>query len=126
MVGQDAAPMSLTPGTIFGPYRILGQLGAGGMASVYHAFQTAPEREVALKVISPELAALPAFRARFEREAAVLARLEHPNVLPVYAAGEVDGQPYICYRYVRGGTLRDLVGAPLAPAEITALLSPVA
>src|SRR5205807_2574401 len=67
--------MVLDPGSPFGRYRILTRLGVGGMASVYHAFQAEPRREVALKIISPELAAQPAFRARFRREADVLAHL---------------------------------------------------
>src|SRR5579871_3751076 len=99
--------MVLDVGASFGPYRILGRLGMGGMASVYHAFQAEPRREVALKVISPELAALPAFRARFHREANVLAQLEHPHILPIYETGEAEGLPYICYRYVRGGTRKE-------------------
>src|SRR5712692_3618662 len=105
--------MGLTSGAMFGPYRILGRLGAGGMATIYHAYQPNPEREVALKVISPALAKQAAFRARFRREANVLARLEHPHILPIYEVGEIEELPYICYRYLRGGTLKDLCGQPM-------------
>ncbi len=118
--------MALTPGTQFGAYRILGLLGQGGMGEVYRALQPSPTREVALKVISPSLAADPTFRLRFKREADILARLEHPNIVPIYEVGEIDGQPYICYRYIRGGTLGDLVGKPLPPAQVVELLEPVA
>jgi serine/threonine-protein kinase len=118
--------MVLAPGSTFGPYRILGRLGEGGMASVYHAFQPTPAREVALKIMSSDLAALPAFQARFRREANVLARLEHPNILPIYETGEIAGQAYICYRYIRGGTLKDLLGTPLSLATVVQVLTPVA
>ncbi len=118
--------MVLDPGSPFGRYRILTRLGVGGMASVYHAFQAEPRREVALKIISPELAAQPTFRARFRREADVLAHLEHPNILPIYESGEVDGQLYICYRYIRGGTLKELLTQPLPVAQVLPLLAPVA
>ncbi len=116
----------LEAGAEFGPFRILGVLGVGGMGSVYHAFQANPPRDVALKVIGTDLAAQPTFRARFKREAEVLARLEHPNILPLYETGEIDGRPYICSRYVRGGTLKDLLDRVLTAAEAAALLEPVA
>src|SRR5205085_3718780 len=110
----------------FGAYTILGPLGQGGMASVYRAFQPSLRREVAIKVIGSHLADSAAFRARFQREAEVLAQLEHPNILPVFDYGEVDGQAYIVYRYIPGGELRDLLGQALPLAVVVQLLTPVA
>ena len=118
--------MVMIPGVMFGRYRILDRLGSGGMASVYRAFEPTPPREVALKLIDASLAQDPIFRARFRREAAVLAALEHPNIVPIYTTGEEDGQPYICYRYIRGGTLKDVLGQPLQLQKVVALLTPVA
>ncbi len=121
---QDGA-VSVPPGTIFGQYRVLGPIGAGGMAAVYRAFQPSLARDVALKLMAPHLNADPRFQARFRREARVLARLEHPNIVPIFDFGEQDGQAFIVYRYVPGGTLADL-GAPLPLPEVVRLLEPVA
>ncbi|HEY8768086.1 MAG TPA: serine/threonine-protein kinase, partial [Dehalococcoidia bacterium] len=118
--------MSLQEGAEFGPYRILGRIGQGGMANIYRAFQPSLRREVAIKVIGAELADKETFRARFRREAEVLARLEHPNILTVFDYGEADGQAYIAYRHITGGELKDLLGRPLPPEEVVRLLSPVA
>jgi predicted Ser/Thr protein kinase len=121
---QDGA-VSVPPGTIFGQYRILGPIGAGGMATVYRAFQPSLTRDVALKLMAPHLSAEPRFQARFRREARVLARLEHPNIVPIFDFGEEGGQAFIVYRYIPGGTLADL-GAPLPLSEVVRLLEPVA
>jgi len=118
--------VTLPAGTTFGQYVVREPLGEGGMASVYRAFQPSLRRDVAVKVIGAQLAGQPAFLARFRREAEVLARLEHPNILPVFDYGEADGQAYIVYRYIPGGTLWHRLGQPLPPASVARLLAPVA
>ncbi|HZQ38905.1 MAG TPA: protein kinase [Dehalococcoidia bacterium] len=118
--------MAIADGTNFGSYRIDGELGEGGMATVYRAHQPSLRRTVAIKVIGAHLAGQMDFQARFRREAEVLARLEHPNILPVYDFGEQDGQAYIVYRYVGGGTLRDRLKGPLPLEAVERLLVPVA
>ncbi len=118
--------MPLADGANLGSYRILGPLGQGGMARVYRAFQPSLRREVAIKVIDARLAAHESFRARFRREAEVLARLEHPNILPVFDYGESDGTAYIVYRYIAGGELKGLLGRALPVADAVRLLTPVA
>jgi tRNA A-37 threonylcarbamoyl transferase component Bud32 len=97
-------------GTIIGGCRIDGEIGRGGMGVVYRAEQVRLGRTVAVKVIAPELARDPGFRERFERESRVAASIEHPNVIPVYEAGETDGELYITMRYVEGTDLRALIG----------------
>src|SRR6266545_6386580 len=82
-------------GTTLGPYRIERVLGRGGMSVVYEARELSLDRTVALKVLAPELAEDEEFRARFSRESRVAAALEHPNVVPVYAAGELGGSLWI-------------------------------
>src|SRR6476620_178855 len=92
-----------------GPYRLLDQLGAGGMATVYKAYHAAMDRYVAIKVLPPHLARDPLFRARFEREARTIARLEHRYILPVYDVAEDEGIPYLIMRYTDSGALSDLI-----------------
>ncbi len=89
----------------FGRYEIKRELGRGGMASVYHAWDPRFMRDVALKVLPREFLHDPQFRARFEREARTIAQLEHAAIVPVYDFGEQDGQPYIVMRYMPGGSL---------------------
>src|SRR5919206_305485 len=89
-------------------YRIERQLGRGGMG-VYLAEQVRLRRWVALKLIVPELAEDEEFRRRFERESQMAASLDHPNVIPVYEAGEADGALFISMRYVEGHDLRTLI-----------------
>ena len=91
----------------FGRYEIKGEIGRGGMATVYHAYDPRFEREVALKVLPREMLHDPQFRTRFEREAKTIAMLEHPAIVPVYDFGEEDGQPYFVMRYMTGGSLAD-------------------
>ena len=79
------------------------------MGVVYSARQHNPERRVALKVIAPELADDPKFADRFRRESAIAAQLEHPNVIPVYAAGDQDGTLYLAMRFVDGTDLRQVI-----------------
>ncbi len=96
----------LHPGERLAGYRIDDVLGRGGMGIVYRATHLALQRTDALKVIAPELAQEPRFRIRFERESQVAARIDHPNVIPIYAAGEEDGLLYIAMRFVEGTDLR--------------------
>ncbi len=90
-----------------GRYEIKAEIGRGGMATVYHAYDPRFEREVALKVLPREMLHDPQFRARFEREAKTIAMLEHPAIVPVYDFGEEDGQPYFVMRFMTGGSLNE-------------------
>jgi DNA-binding beta-propeller fold protein YncE len=112
--------MTLEAGVRLGGYVIDGIVGRGGMGVVYRATEIALERPVALKLIAPELANDEAFRERFLRESRLAASLDHPAILPLYAAGESDGQLYIATRFVDGVDLRALLArtGPL-PAERT-------
>ena len=102
-------------GTLIGPYRIIREIGGGGMGVVYEAADDALNRTVALKIISPHLAQNDDFRARFTREAQLLAALDSPQVVHVYAHGEVDGQLYLATQLVPDGDLAAMLqqfGAP--------------
>ena len=96
-------------GAEFAGYRITGLLGHGGMSIVYTAEHVRLGRLVALKVMSPALAADDAFRGRFTRESQLVATLDHPNIIAVYDAGEADGVLYIAMRLVRGDDLGTLI-----------------
>lgn len=98
----------MTPQKI-GRYEIKSELGRGGMATVYKAYDPLFEREVALKVLPREMLHDPQFRVRFEREAKTIAALEHPAIVPVYDVGEEDGQPYFVMRYMTGGSLQERI-----------------
>jgi ABC-type branched-subunit amino acid transport system substrate-binding protein/predicted Ser/Thr protein kinase len=97
---------AFTPGTTFASYRVESLLGRGGMGVVYLAYDPSLERPVALKLIAPELVQNPDFRQRFLREPKLAASLDHPNVIPIYEAGEHEGQLYLAMRYVKGTDLR--------------------
>ncbi len=88
-------------------------LGRGGMGAVYLARQTRPARRVAVKVMLPQFASnsqvYQEFLARFRREADVIARLEHVNIMPIYEYGEQDGLAYLVMPYITGGSLRDML-----------------
>jgi sugar lactone lactonase YvrE/predicted Ser/Thr protein kinase len=108
-------------------YRLEELLGRGGMGVVFRARDQRLERNVALKLLVPELASDRRFRERFLRESVLLASLDHPNVIPIYDAGEADGRLFIAMRYVEGGDLGDLLRAgPLEPEATLALCSQVA
>jgi serine/threonine protein kinase len=83
--------------------------GRGGMGVVFRATQLALDRAVALKVIAPHLAQDAAFRERFQRESKIAASIDHPNVIPVYEAGELEGTLYLIMRWVDGTDLRTLL-----------------
>lgn len=88
-----------------GRYEIKSELGRGGMATVYRAYDPSFDREVAIKVLPREMLHEPQFRSRFEREIKMVAGLEHPAIVPVYDVGNEDGQPYFVMRYMTGGSL---------------------
>lgn len=90
-----------------GRYIVKSELGRGGMATVYRAFDPSFDREVAVKVLPREMLHDPQFRSRFEREIKMVAALEHPAIVPVYDVGDEDGQPYFVMRYMNGGSLSD-------------------
>lgn len=96
-------------GTQIGAYFIQGKLGEGGMAQVYKAYHAPLRREVAIKVISPQIADSAGFRNRFEREAQLVASLEHRNIVAIYDFGEAGNRAYLVMQYLGGGTLRDLL-----------------
>ena len=110
-----------------GRYEIKQQLGEGGMAVVYLAHDPNFDREVVIKVIKREYSAYPEFRARFSREAKVIARLEHEAIVPVHDFGEHEGQPYIVMRHMTGGTLSDrLEAGPLSLPEAAHIVARIA
>src|SRR5262245_42702992 len=94
---MTGAPMI---GRTLGGYLIEAEIGRGGQGVVYRATQLRLARAVALKIVFPQLAADDGFRERFQREGRSAASLEHPNVIPVYEAGEADGLAYLAIKYV--------------------------
>ena len=105
--------MKLGPGVQVGPYQIVEQIGRGGMATVFKAYQPALERMVALKVLPEVLAEDPQFRERFRREAVAIAKLRHPSILTVYDHGEIEDQlrPIRCEK--RTNVLQKFAGLKL-------------
>ncbi|HMM29574.1 MAG TPA: serine/threonine-protein kinase, partial [Aggregatilineaceae bacterium] len=97
--------MTLPTNQQLGPYEILEPIGRGGMATVYRAHQPSMDRDVAIKIISAELAAEPEFAERFEREARIIARLQHPHILPVFDFGREGEMTYLVMRLMEGGNL---------------------
>lgn len=119
--------MAFQEGQILGPYTIVSQLGQGGMATVYKAYHAKLDRYVAIKVINPAFQTDDAFLARFEREAQIVARLEHPNIVPVYDYSEFEGQPYLVMKFVEGRTLKRMLSAgPIPLDQIIRIMSAVA
>ncbi len=117
----------LAAGDEFAGYRIEQRLGRGGMGILYLAVEPGLERRVALKLIAPEAAAEAVFARRFAEESRIAASIEHPNVVPIYAAGEHKGVPYIAMRYVSGSDLSRRIAREgrLGPAEAAALVAQV-
>jgi tRNA A-37 threonylcarbamoyl transferase component Bud32 len=116
-------------GQEIGQYRVIEQIGLGGMATVYKAYQASMDRYVALKVLPHHFMHDPTFLGRFEREARTIARLEHVHILPVHDYGHHEDVPYLVMRYVEGGALSDLLrqhpqGLPLA--EVARLIGQIA
>jgi peptide/nickel transport system substrate-binding protein len=113
-------------GHSLGRYHVVEQLGQGGMAKVYKAFDTRLERHVAIKVILPERHQSEEFLKRFEREAKALARLSHPNIVKVLDYGDHEGHPYLVMEYLPGGTLKPRLGKPVPWQEAAKILAPIA
>jgi serine/threonine protein kinase len=111
-----------------GNYRIERLLELGGMSLVYLAEHVGLGRKVALKVLAPELAEDERFRERFIRESRLAVSIDHPNIVPIYDAGEIDGVLYMAMLYVEGITLKDLIQdvGPMDPEQALAILTPVA
>ena len=109
-------------------FRIVSVLGQGGMGTVYVAEQSSPRRKVVLKLLRPELSRDDAFRQRFVHESEAAASTEHPNIIPIYSAGEESGVLYIAMRYVEGNDLRDLIAreGSLAADRAVEIVSQVA
>jgi serine/threonine protein kinase len=118
----------LTLGSTIAGCRLEAVAGRGGMGVVYRATQIALRRPVAVKAIAPELAQDEAFRERFQREWQIAASIEHPNVIPVYEAGELEGTLYLIMRWVDGTDLREMITSSgrLEPGRAVRLLRPVA
>jgi serine/threonine-protein kinase len=113
-------------GKEFGDYELLEEIGRGGMGVVYRATQRSLNRTVALKMILRGELATPEDLARFQTEAQAAAHLEHPNIVPVYEAGERDGQAYFSMRFVEGQTLAALLArGPLRPRDAARYLSAI-
>ena len=124
----DSVPSStLSPGTRFGNYEILQQLGAGGMGEVYRARDIRLDREVAIKTLSVEGLAHPEALSRFEKEARSASALNHPNIVTIYELGLVDSTRYIAMELVDGETLRKLlVSGPIPFRKAVALAAQIA
>lgn len=119
--------MALAAGATFGPYRVVAPLGKGGMGAVYKVYEPGLDRHVALKILPAEFLHEETFAARFAREVKVVARLEHPSIVPIYGAGIEDGLPWMAMRLLPGGTLSSLLeNGRLTTPRIVAILRGVA
>ncbi len=123
-----AKPRPPSPGAVIAGYRLERQIGRGGMATVYRASDERLGRRVALKILSAGLTSDDAFRLRFINESRAAATVEHPNIIPVYEAGEADGLLFIAMRYVPGGDARSLLrsGEGLPGGRIWSIVTQVA
>src|SRR5947209_3711884 len=99
--------MNALVGKSLGQFRIVERIGAGGMATVFKAYQPVLDRYVAVKVLPAYHARDPIFKERFLREARSVAKLDHPNIVQIYLFGEEENITYIAMQYVDGGTLKD-------------------
>jgi len=126
----DLPPASggLAAGSQIAGYKIEQQIGRGGMAVVYRASDGRLNRSVALKILAPEFASDTSFRQRFIREMRAAAAVDHPNIVPVFDAGEADGALFIAMRYVSGQDLRTLLDheGTLPPTRVAHLISQAA
>ena len=118
----------LQPGQMLGSYQIIEQIGEGGMATVYKAYQPSMDRNVAIKVLPGQLADSEEFTKRFQQEARIIAKLEHPHILPVFDYGESEGITYLVMRYLDAGTLGEKMQKerPLPLDEIDRLFTQLA
>jgi serine/threonine-protein kinase len=122
------APGDFGVGSHVAGYRLDEQIGRGGMAVVYRAHDARLDRRVALKILAPELARDEEFRQRFIRESRAAAAVDHPNIIPIYEAGEADGVLFIAMRFVTGRDVQTLINQlhPLPVARVCDILTQVA
>jgi formylglycine-generating enzyme required for sulfatase activity/energy-coupling factor transporter ATP-binding protein EcfA2 len=126
LVGGKTVPMSYQQQTIHG-YELHETIGEGGFGAIYRAYQPLLKREVAIKVILPRYANNPEFIRRFEVEAELVARLEHPNIVPLFDYWREPDGAYLVMRLLRGGSLRDtLAKGAISPERTAALLEQIA
>ena len=119
--------VSIPPGSALGRYRVIEQLGRGGMATVFRCHDPNLDRYVAVKVLPSYHTKDPSFVGRFTQEAQTVARLNHPNILRIYDFGEDKGFTYIVTELVPGWDLQDMLkGEPLAIEKVLEFMSPLA
>ena len=109
--------MELKSGQMISHYRLIEQIGAGGMGIVWEALDTKLKRHVAIKILPPELTADQERRLRFQREAQTAAALSHPNIAVIHEVGEHEGIPFLVMELLKGRTLRDAVGSRALPVK---------
>jgi serine/threonine protein kinase len=118
--------MPFAIGEYIGPYKLVEETGQGGMASVYKAYHQSLDRYVAIKAIQLAFVQDKDFLARFQREAKVVARLEHPNIVPIYDYSQFEGRPYIVMKFIEGESLKDRLNRQhLSSNEILEILNAV-
>ncbi len=112
----------------FGRYRLIAVIGSGGMGKVYKAHDTLIDRDVAIKVLAPEMASRPGYSQRFRREASTAARLTEPHIIPVHDTGEIDGQLYLVMPVIDGIDLRTLLrrDGPMSPDRAVRVIEQLA
>src|SRR5215471_7148213 len=122
---RASAVFRLGDGDRVAGYRIEALVGTGGMGSVYRARDERLRRQIALKLLAPQLAREEGFEQRFFREARAAARVDHPNIIPIYDAGTDAGLLYIAMRYVRGGDVQSLLNreGALSPERTMAIVA---
>ncbi len=113
-------------GKNLGQYQIIEEIGSGGMATVYKAYQPGLDRFVAIKVLPPQHAMAEGYEQRFFREARAVAQLNHPNILPIYDVGIEDDISYFVMKYVPGRTLGDLMGQPMSLERVSRFIEQIA
>jgi serine/threonine protein kinase len=113
-------------GQNLGQYRIVEPIGAGGMATVYKAYQPGLDRYVAVKILPAQHALTPGFKERFMREAKAVAQLSHPNILPIYDVGIEGDLSYFVMKYVPDHTLSHLMGRPMPLLRVSRYVKQVA
>lgn len=119
--------MSFKVGETIGPYKIVAHIGQGGMATIYKAYQTTLDRYVALKMMHPALKEDHSFVMRLQREATVIAKLNHPNIVAVHDFREHEGIPFLVLQFVEGKTLKDVLKEQkLNTQQILNIIRPVA
>ena len=113
-------------GQTFGQYQLIESIGAGGMATIYKAYQPALDRTVAVKVLPEFLLNQAGFIDRFKIEAQAIAKLDHPHIVPIYDYGQADQVPYLVMKYVPAGTLKDMMTGPIDPQRAAAIVRQIA